>query len=84
MSPCIAYATVEGGSMLMPQCLCFRRGDIILSTTTLGTLLIEQVGENVLGLTAPGLLGHLVYLHFDSPARMTKFLALLAPLLTLA
>ena len=75
--PYIAFATVEEGST-GARCLRFRRGGDIVSTMTLDSLRAERVGERVLGLSAAaGLAAPLVYVHFDSPARMAKFYGLL-------
>lgn len=74
----IAFATVEAGST-GARCLRFRRGDSVISSMALDTLHIELVGSSMIGLSPPGLTTPLVYVHFDSPARMAKFSALVAP-----
>ena len=77
--PYIAFASVEEDSTGV-RCLRFRRGAAVISTVTLSGdfLRIEHVGKRVLGLWTAGL-APLVFVHFDSPARMAKFCNLLAP-----
>ena len=73
--PYIAFATIEIG-LNSTRCLQCRRGNVIIATMTLESLLVEHVGPNVLGLLAPGLITNLVYVQLDSHARIAKFLAL--------
>jgi hypothetical protein len=79
-----AFASVETGSAGAP-CLRLRRGAIVLASMTLSTLKIKHVADLVVGLLpehGPDVASRPdtpdAFLHFENPARQSKFLSAIA------